>query len=905
MTSEMVNPGTFTHTVGDTVRCVIKSIDTNPQQHILPDFWKSPISDTVRDWPQSLEQITTDGILVAVIVMFVCGLASYFIRNKKIGWIVLIGVPVLLAALFGWVLWKQSGTLLQPVKGPFFLVCMLLYGLAVLSSLGMIISSRNGLRGVRLWIPFVLISVYGFLVYDIGMFTGEGISLLTNAPMAVLYAFRIFVFNSDVSELQTPFHENWLYSANFALVHFLAAGLTTLFVIKHFGYSMIQKVRMWWIGMLGGDRSDTYLFWGYNDSVDYLAKSINEHYDRIKSNDYRIIVIRTGDDDDDTPESRTGFSRIFNFISMRNSEIDSLRDLGCLTVGVSNDQASMKSSDGDSSDILKGNLRLKSVCRILSRKTTKKVHVLLLSDDEKSNLHMANLLMKDVTIKRAANIFKEDEEAIQATDLHEKGQSDGHGGKDDEVSDNGSERQVTFYCLARYNSIHRVMEDKNSNRNLKIKIVDSSRISVEMLKDNKIVLPVNFVDVESDATVSSEFNAMVVGFSEVGEEAVRFLYEFGAFVKTGSTDDVAVRSKFHLDVVDKQMDDLAGTFISNAPAIKPSMPFIKGKENHDSLITLHKMDCRSAEFYLELEWWMKRGLNYIVIATEDDELNLSLGIRCFKLAARYRKDMERLCILVRMHRDEDGHGQEIVDYYNRLWAAQVHCPDRVGKGYQYEIRRKEKVDLPLRLFGQDIKTFTYENVVDDSIEKKAFRFKEKYEASKNSSYSMKEMPESKWVEEYKKKMYLNEKERHYHPSYGGIMSLRRMRGQDFANCRHAATKSELAQIALKKAGLPAFKWSLVERPDGSLEYYLSSGNPIDPRISRILRVLGQTEHLRWNSSHEILGYVRKGEPGYKDEVMMHHACLAPWSEIPNYQEFDFDVVDVTLGIITPEKPIKK
>ena len=37
----------------------------------------------------------------------------------------------------------------------------------------------------------------GFIVYDVGMCTGNYISLLTNAPLAIIYAFKIFIFDSD------------------------------------------------------------------------------------------------------------------------------------------------------------------------------------------------------------------------------------------------------------------------------------------------------------------------------------------------------------------------------------------------------------------------------------------------------------------------------------------------------------------------------------------------------------------------------------------------------------------------------------------------------------------------------------------------------------------------------------
>ena len=55
---------------------------------------------------------------------------------------------------------------------------------------------------------FVIVWLFGFVVYDIGMYTGQPWSLLGNAPMAILHAFGIFVLDSDVSAIHDPFHSN-------------------------------------------------------------------------------------------------------------------------------------------------------------------------------------------------------------------------------------------------------------------------------------------------------------------------------------------------------------------------------------------------------------------------------------------------------------------------------------------------------------------------------------------------------------------------------------------------------------------------------------------------------------------------------------------------------------------------
>jgi len=736
---------------------------------------------------------------------------------------------------------------------------------------------------------FILIWIFGFVVYDIGMCTGERISLLTNAPMAIVHAFGIFILDSDVSAIHEHFHNSWIYMMFFSLVHILAAIVSTLFVINHFRFNILARWRMFKT-RYGGKTDETYVFWGLNEASFQLINSIKKHYGNDNKN-YRIIVVRTNKDGDDSPESRTGVGRIFDFLSLRNSELERLQELGCLTAGTYTDLSAFNPNDmpDGPNDIIGHVLNLKSLQKILANKTRRKIHMLFLSNEEKDNLHAVELLRGDKTINEFP-CKPNDANPDSSCNINH--------------SDTSTDHQVIFYCHARYNSVHRVVEDQNSSDGITVKVIDSSHINVEMLKRNNDMLPVNFVDVEANATVSSPFNALVVGFSEVGQDSARFLYEFGAFVKSGSNDQHVARSEFHMHIVDNNMADLAGIFVANAPAIKPSTPFISGSENPDATITLHDMDCRSIRFYHHLEKWIT-DLNYIVIATDNDELNISLGVRIFKIATRYRKNLEKFCILVRVHNDDDGNIRKIAGHYNRLWAAQIAAGKNTTLN-QKTIKRDAPVNKPIYLFGLDKETYTYGNVIDDNLEKQAIEFKELYEASSNPDehkYATKES-EKAWVKDYREKMQLDGEYKPYHPTYSALMKLRRTQGQDFANCLHSETKRLLAQKALTRLGIPSFAWGDLLRKDKTTVYTLKSGEAINPGIIRILNVLAQTEHLRWIASHEILGYICVGQPKDKDEVKLHHGCITAWENLDEKtQSYDYNVVDVTLNIINPQKPI--
>ena len=109
-------------------------------------------------------------------------------------------------------------------------------------------------------------------------------------------------------------------------------------------------------------------------------------------------------------------------------------------------------------------------------------------------------------------------------------------------------------------------------------MVDSSYLAVELLKADGNSHPVRFVEIDkrNPATVKSAFNGLIVGFEEVGYDALKYLYEFAAFVDSDATPDDERRSPFHCVVIDKRMEQLKGAFVNFRPAVT-----IQKNDNND------------------------------------------------------------------------------------------------------------------------------------------------------------------------------------------------------------------------------------------------------------------------------------------------------------------------------------
>lgn len=714
------------------------------------------------------------------------------------------------------------------------------------------------LTTVRLFPAFVLVWVLGFVVYDVGLYTGNPVSLFTNIPMAILDAFGIFLLRN--SAVRAPFADNWLFLLCYSLVHLAAAIVSMMFVIKLFGYNIIAGIRMFMASRFFGAKKTTYVFWGVNDATIHLAHSIQQFETH---GDYNLIIVRSLNDEESTV-SRNGMERLFNFVSLKNNDLERLLDLDCLTTNSFGDLSKIKIDNNNKDsfvDILRGQLRLKALTRIITRKTQGTVHLFFISDDEEQNIKSVVNLKNDSTINGFASSH--------------------------------SDHKVKFYCGARYNSVHRVIEDELLKENMEVKVIDSSHMAVERLKQTVELQPVSFVDVEDDATVSTPFNSLVIGFGEVGFDMVRYLYEFGAFVKSGSTENDVQRSPFHCHVVDNNMADRAGLFVTNAPSISLEMPFLEERRPSDALITLHDLDCRSVQFYRNLEKWISDGLNYVAICTHDDELNVSMAVRIFRLAVRYRKNMERFCILVRVQGNSNEHLHKVAEHYNRLWAAELQSTDNEKRLHQKVVADNQCVKNPIVLFGDDKETFTFNNIVSDAFVNQAKLFKERYDASMAKLYA--EHKVVSWETEHRKLMQLTDEYKGFAPTLSAIFRLRRIESQTLANCFHQMTKRRLACQALGQDLYSVFQKHQLYRMPGEVSYLWKEHLEEKPDVITVLNVLAQTEHLRWNAAHEILGY-RLGE--HKDEARLLHDCIMPWHELSDeIKSYDYDVVDVSLGLI--------
>ena len=161
------------------------------------------------------------------------------------------------------------------------------------------------------------------------------------------------------------------------------------------------------------------------------------------------------------------------------------------------------------------------------------------------------------------------------------------------------------------------------------------------------------------------FSAMIVGFGATGQEALRFIHEFGSFV---GKDLQPQQNNYH--VIDPHIEELKGEFLSRTPAFR-----------YDANVTWTSYSTGSERFWLDYAMLLP-NLNYVVVCIDNGHRNVEIAVRLLQDAARFGKDLSRFKILVKAS-VEDSQLPSMIDFYNRNF-----CPEGVSVIHPFGLPEK-------------------------------------------------------------------------------------------------------------------------------------------------------------------------------------------------------------------------
>lgn len=704
-----------------------------------------------------------------------------------------------------------------------------------------VISKRNVRKHIinHLMAYAIIVFGVGVLLYMFGFnYEGTRGNLIPLFLRSVMASMEMFVSESELIEVQEACKEDVIYMLLFAITHFLAICVSAAFIIHLLGIRLKSYVYMRWPW---SRKKELFVFFDLSQESLSLAKDI---YRARKVKDYQIVFVKTPMEESHL--ERFSFSHILSFADNRNETIEQLTEIGAYLT-YSRKSVSIGMDENDWNETVGLNTLRRYIQRNANTKEFK-THFFCLSPNEDNNINTAVALSKRYS----------------------------------------DDKKYSVYCRANHDSI------TESFANLNLKFIDSASLAVMELKKKVEYQPVSFVKPDTKTCVATKpFRSMIVGFGETGFEVFKFLHEFSAFIGNDGRENPSF-----CDIIEPKAKQLENGLYMYCPALI-SQTDSKGD---------NRKYCRSIKFHegtvegnQEIVIRLIKELDYIVVCTDNEKNNLSIGISLLNLAYKYRETSDKLSIFIGINdNNEYKKAQEIAKFYNS-------CGKRDNSGCLYE--------FTLIPFGARERLFTYENIIDDEILEEAKSFYYEYQKTAgllDVSYKS-ERAENEDVEWNKRRV---EKDTTGEVGLYNKNELLQKEFQDMANVWHIQTKLYLVgacnqRTTVTDSKCPAeirreelFKCidfvmrSLIAKVEDArkkkenfkdsysyiinqIAEYEKEHDIHDNEYQILFENLAKCEHLRWVAANEVLGYrpYENADGNKKHYLSKKHACMVSNEEL--------------------------
>lgn len=571
---------------------------------------------------------------------------------------------------------------------------------------------------------------------------------------------------------------------------------------------------------------------------DLSQESVNLAKDICKSNNEGkdFRIVFVKTPMEDSHLERFSFSHILSFADNRNETIEELMEINALLT-YSRKSITIGMDDMEWEEAIGLN-----ILRRYIKKYTEDIYFFCLSANEENNINTAVALSK-------------------------------------RYSDN---ERHHIYCHANKDSI----TDSLASTNLKF--IDSSNLAVMELKKKVEYQPVSFVKPDTKMAVATKpSRSMIIGFGETGFEVFRFLYEFSSFVGKDSKEN-----PFHCDIIDPKAKQLENSLYLHCPGLEE-------KVNKDGVHTIlfHEGTIENNRNVVKE---LISSVDYIVICTDNEKENLSIGITLLNLAYKYHSNLEKLAIFIGINDNREyKKAQEIAKFYNECGKK-----DKEGNLYEFSL-------VP---FGSKKQLFTYKNIIDEEIHNKAKEFYFEYQKTSNlldtkEAYKCAENPKKEWEKRRE------EKKQNVDKGLWNKNELTQKEAQDMANAWHIQTKlylvgaccyckdKEYKCVAKERHAqlygcIDFVMQKLLVRMEKArkceenfrkshefileqIAAYEHEHNIPAGEYQTLFENLAKCEHLRWDASNRLLGYrtFEKAKGNDKHYLQKTHACMVPYEEL--------------------------
>ena len=662
----------------------------------------------------------------------------------------------------------------------------------------------------------------GCVLYYIGFYKfGTASSFAAYFIRPLIASLGMFVGNTSYQEISEECTNSPVYMTLFGLIHLSAIIISAVVVISFFWKRLASTfVRKWWWlqAPFLKQKKIVNIFFGSNDPSFILAGEMRDKGEH--------VVFIDSPNETDRNQQMT-LSQIFGLFPYDRELMQHVKGRNCVIMNTTRDIAK---EDKDNEYILDklGISRLRSIIN-----NSERVRIFFLSDNALSNVKSIINIQDDIVFKHSAC-------------------------------------EIDIFAHAPRDSHNIALEKKFRNKEkygqLAVHIIDSSYLSIQWLKTHPEYHPIKFVsqskEEQNRGVVNNEFNALIVGFGETGREAASFLYEFAAFVT-----DKQVRSPFKCHIVDPNIKSLKSEFLVNRPALegKPEFDFIEVSDENE-------------DYWGKIEKIMP-ALQYVVVSTGSDELNMKIAADLYQLAIRCKdNNLSNFKIFVRSYSRKNEHLMEkVAKFYNEK--------NGVSKG-------------EIVVFGKITDIYTYDNIVLDKVLREAKRYGDKYYVA------------------FEKLERIVGKDNKDLTGLAEIRKKHRTLSQDIANSLHASTKFLLMglddvklmrlftsdNLTKQEQHIKSMLTEISKFSDDNDFLFVKDYEEVKGDETRLLMYnMALCEHLRWNAAHEMMGYTYGEE---KNEVVKRHDCLTDYFNLPKFLknprydkgDYDFLVLETSIKL---------
>lgn len=557
-----------------------------------------------------------------------------------------------------------------------------------------------------------------------------------------------------------------------------------------------------------------------------------------KLKDYQIVFVKTPMEESHL--ERFSFSHILSFADNRNETIEQLTEIGAYLT-YSRKSVSIGMDENEWNETVGLNTLRHYIQRCANTEECK-THFFCLSPNEDNNINTAVALSKRYS----------------------------------------DDKNYSVYCRANHDSI------TESFANLNLKFIDSASLAVMELKKRVEYQPVSFVKPDIKTAVATKpFRSMIIGFGETGFEVFRFLYEFSSFVGKDTSEN-----PFYCDIIDPKAKQLENSLYFHRPGLEE-------KVNKDGVHTIlfHEGTIENNRNVVNE---LISSVDYIVICTDNEKENLSIGITILNLAYKYRSNSEKLAIFIGINDNREyKKAQEIAKFYNECGKK-----DKEGNLYEFTL-------VP---FGSKKQLFTYKNIIDEDVLNKAKEFYFEYQKTSNLLGTDKEYDcEANMDDEWNLRRKV--KKQNVAKGLWNKNELTQKEAQDMANAWHIQTKLHLvgACIYCKDTDYICIEKERRERLFGCIDFvmqkllirmkearerkedfkkshefilamiaeYEKEHNLPSGEYCTLFENLAKCEHMRWDASNRLLGYrtFENATGNDKHYLQKTHACMVSYEDL--------------------------